>query len=81
MKTHNAPNERIKRAYFSYLREAKRNSEQTPFSGLWVLSNEQAIDFKNHLAKQQGRLLSRRKHASSRKPGLVRPSQVRPVAI
>src|SRR5262245_36361131 len=29
MRTHNATNERIKRAYFAYLREAKRNSEQT----------------------------------------------------
>ena len=29
MKTHNAANERIKRTYFAYLREAKRNSEQT----------------------------------------------------
>ena len=67
MKTHNAANERIKRAYFAYLREAKRNSEQTIDAAAAALHQfetytrfrdfrsfriEQAIGFKNHLAKQ-----------------------------
>jgi site-specific recombinase XerD len=67
MKTHNAANERIKRAYFAYLREAKRNSEQTidaaaaalhqfetytRFRDFRSFRTEQAIGFKNHLAKQ-----------------------------
>ena len=68
MKTHNAQNERIKRAYFAYLREAKRNTEQTIDAAAAALHQfetytrfrdfrsfriEQAIGFKNHLAKQQ----------------------------
>jgi hypothetical protein len=67
MKTHNAANERIKRAYFAYLREARRNSEQTIDAAASALHQfemytrfrdfrsfriEQAIGFKNHLAKQ-----------------------------
>ncbi len=67
MKTHNAPNERIKRAYFAYLQEAKRNSEQTIDAAAAALHQfemytrfrefrsfriEQAIGFKNHLAKE-----------------------------
>ena len=67
MRTHSAANERIKRAYFAYLREAKRNSEQTIDAAAAALQQfemytrfrefrsfriEQAIGFKNHLAKQ-----------------------------
>jgi integrase len=67
MKTHNAANERIRRAYFAYLREAKRNSEQTIDAAAAALDQfqtytrfrdfrsfriEQAIGFKNYLAKQ-----------------------------
>src|SRR4029079_11581476 len=67
MKTHNAANERIKRAYFGYLREAKRNSEHTIDAAAAALHQfemytrfrdfrsfriKQAIGFKSHLAKQ-----------------------------
>jgi len=67
MKPYNAANERIKRAYFAYLREAKRNGEQTidaaaaalhqfetytRFRDFKVFHIEQAIGFKNHIAKQ-----------------------------
>ena len=69
MTTHNAENERIKRIYFTYLKEAKRQSEQsvdsgakalarfegyTNFKGFKAFHTQQAIAFKNHLAKQKG---------------------------
>ena len=68
MKTHNANNERIKRRYLSYLKEAKRQSEQTVDGVAKALSRfesytkyrdfkkfhfEQAIAFKKHLAEQR----------------------------
>jgi integrase len=67
MKTNNAENERIKRAYFIYLREAKRRSEPsidavakalsrfevyTRFKSFKAFRIEQAVAFKDHLAKQ-----------------------------
>src|ERR1022692_2816178 len=69
MTTHNATNERIKREYFTYLKEAKRYSEPTVDACAKVLDRfevytrhrdfkafhfEQAIAFKNHLAEQNG---------------------------
>lgn len=69
MKKHSADNERIKRKYFAYLKEAKRHSEPTIDAVAKALSRfegytkyrdfkafhfEQAIAFKKHLAEQKG---------------------------
>ena len=69
MKTHNAQNERIKRRYFAYLMEAKRQSEQTidavakamarfedytKLRDFKAFNFNQAVAFKNHLAQQHG---------------------------
>ncbi|MDP3333214.1 MAG: tyrosine-type recombinase/integrase [Methylococcaceae bacterium] len=66
---HNAGNERIKRKYFAYLKEAKRHSEPTVDASAKALNRfdvytkhreyktfhfEQAIAFKKHLAEQKG---------------------------
>ncbi len=68
MTTHNAENERIKRRYFAYLKEAKRHSEPTVAAVAKALARfeadtkhrdfrafhfEQAIAFKKHLAEQK----------------------------
>ncbi len=69
MMKHNANNERTKRSYFTYLKEAKRQSEQsvdavakalarfeeyTRFKDFKAFHKQQAIGFKNYLAKQKG---------------------------
>lgn len=69
MKKHSAENERIKRRFFAYLKEAKRHSEPTidaaakalnrfevytKFRDFKVFHFEQAIAFKKHLAEQKG---------------------------
>jgi len=69
MKKHNPTNERIKRKYFAFLKEAKRHSEQTVDAAAKALNRfevytkyrdfkafhfEQAIAFKHHLADQKG---------------------------
>jgi len=69
MKTHSAENERIKRRYFAYLKEAMRQSEQTldgvakslarfetytKFKDFRAFHYQQAVAFKNHLAEQKG---------------------------
>jgi integrase len=69
MKKYNASNERIKRKYFAFLKEAKRYSEATIDSTAKALVRfeeytryrnfkafhfQQAIAFKNHLADQKG---------------------------
>jgi integrase len=69
MKKHNAANERIKRKYFAFLKEAKRHSESTVDAAAKALNRfevyakyrdfkkfhfEQAIAFKRHLAEQKG---------------------------
>lgn len=69
MKTHNAENERIKRRYFAYLKEAKRQSEPTIDAVAKALTRfedhtkrrdfkafhyQQAVAFKNFLAEQRG---------------------------
>lgn len=69
MKKHNPENERIKRNYFAFLKEAKRHSEQTIDAAAKALNRfeaytqyrdfkafhiKQAIAFKNHLAGQRG---------------------------
>ena len=69
MKKHNPTNERIKRKYFAYLKEAKRHSEPTVDAAAKALNRfesytryrdfkafhfEQAIAFKKHLAEQKG---------------------------
>lgn len=69
MKTHNPENERIKRRYFAYLKEARRQSEQTVDAVAKSLARfeahtklrdfkafnfNQAIAFKNFLAEQNG---------------------------
>ncbi len=68
MTTHNANNERNKRRYFAYLKEAKRHSESTVDSVAKTLArfevatkhrdfrkfhSEQAIAFKRRLAEQR----------------------------
>jgi integrase len=68
MTKHNANNERIKRRYFSFLKEAKRQSEQTvdavakalkrfevftKYRDFKAFHYEQAIAFKKHLAEQK----------------------------
>lgn len=67
MKKHNTDNERIKRNYFTFLKEAKRQSESsvdavamaisrfesyTKFKDFKTFHHQQAVGFKNHLAKQ-----------------------------
>lgn len=67
MQTYNAENERIKRQYFLYLKEAKRYNEATLDSAAKALNRfevytkfrsfktfhiEQAVGFKRHLSKQ-----------------------------
>ena len=69
MEKHNPANERIKRRYFVFLKEAKRHSEPTVDAAAKALSRfevytkfrdfkafhfEQAIAFKRHLAEQKG---------------------------
>lgn len=69
MTTHHAKNERIKRRYFAYLKEAKQHSEQTVDAVAKALDRfevhtkhrdfkgfhfEQAVAFKKHLAEQKG---------------------------
>ena len=69
MTAHNANNERIKRKYFAFLKEAKRHSETTVDATAKALDRfevytkhrdfktfhvEQAIAFKKHLAEQKG---------------------------
>ncbi len=69
MKKHSPSNERMKRKYFAYLKEAKRHSEPTVDATAKALSRfegytryrdfkafhfEQAITFKKHLAEQKG---------------------------
>lgn len=71
MTKHHAENERIKRKYFAYLKEAMRNSEPTVDAAAKALARfenhtkhkdfkafhfEQAIAFKRHLAEQKGQL-------------------------
>ena len=68
MTTHNANNERIKRQYFAYLKEAKRHSEPTVDAVAKALARfeadtkyrdfksfhfEQAIAFKRRLTEQR----------------------------
>src|SRR3990167_9432668 len=68
MTTHNANNERIKRLYFTYLKEAKRHSEPTVDAVAKALDRfevdtkhrdfrafhfEQAVAFKKHLTEQR----------------------------
>ncbi|MFQ5443485.1 MAG: tyrosine-type recombinase/integrase [Nitrospinales bacterium] len=75
MTKHNANNERIKRRYFSYLKEAKRHSEPTVDAVAKALNRfevhtkyrdfkkfhfEQAIAFKNHLAEQKNQKTGKR---------------------
>jgi integrase len=70
MQKHNPANERIKRQYFTFLKEAKRNSEPTVDAAAKALNRfevynrfrnfktfrfEQAIAFKRHLAEQIGK--------------------------
>ncbi len=69
MKKHCAENERIKRRYFTFIKEAKRNSEPTVDTAAKALNRfevytkfrdfkafhfQQAIAFKKHLAEQKG---------------------------
>lgn len=71
MTKHHAENERIKRKYFAYLKEAMRNSEPTVDAAAKALARfechtrykdfkafhfEQAVAFKRHLAEQKGQL-------------------------
>ncbi|MEJ2166639.1 MAG: tyrosine-type recombinase/integrase [Desulfobacterales bacterium] len=68
MKKHNPTNERIKRKYFAFLKEAKRHSEPTVDAAAKALSRfeaytryrdfkafhfQQAVAFKRHLAEQR----------------------------
>lgn len=69
MKKHNPANERIKRKYFAFLKEARRHSEPTVDAAAKALSRfeaytryrdfkafhfQQAVAFKKHLAQQNG---------------------------
>jgi integrase len=70
MKTYNSENERIKRRYFAYLKEAKRQSEQTldgvakslarfedytKYKDFKAFHHQQAVAFKNYLAEQKSK--------------------------
>jgi site-specific recombinase XerC len=69
MRKYSPENERIKRQYFAYLKEAKRHSEPTvdaaakalhrfeeytKFRSFKLFHTQQAIAFKNYLAEQKG---------------------------
>ena len=69
VRQHNEENERIKRKYFSYLKEAKRYSdvtvdavakalnrfeEYTKYRDFKLFHSQQAVGFKNHLYHQKG---------------------------
>src|SRR5277367_707464 len=69
MRKHSPENERIKRHYFAFLKEAKRHSEPTvdaaakalhrfeeytKYRDFKAFHTEQAIAFKKHLAEQRG---------------------------
>ena len=69
MRKHCPENERIKRQYFAYLKEAKRHSEPsvdaaakalnrfeeyTRYRDFKTFHSEQAVAFKRHLAEQKG---------------------------
>src|SRR5208283_1724603 len=69
MRKHSSENERIKRQYFAFLKEARRHSEPTVdaaakalhrfeeytrFQDFKAFRTEQAIAFKKHLAEQRG---------------------------
>lgn len=71
MQTHNASNERIKREYFAYVKEAKRHSEatvdavakalarfeaDTKFRDFKAFHHEQAVAFKRRLAEQDSKV-------------------------
>jgi integrase/recombinase XerC len=71
MQTHNASNERIKRQYFVFLKEAKRHSEatvdavtkalarfeaDTKFRDFKAFHHEQAVAFKRRLAEQDSKV-------------------------
>jgi len=75
MKKHNPANERIKRAYFHFLKEAKRHSEPTVDAVAKALNRfesytnyrdfkafhfEQAVAFKKHLSEQKGQMSGER---------------------
>jgi len=75
MKKHNPENERIKRKYFAFLKEAKRHSEPTIDAAAKALNRfevytkyrdfkafhfEQAIAFKRNLADQKGQMSGQR---------------------
>ena len=75
MRQHSVENERIKRKYFSYLKEAKRYSESTVDAVAKALNrfeeytkyrdfksfhSQQAVGFKNHLYHQKGQRSSER---------------------
>ena len=70
MKKHNAENERIKRRYFAFLKEAKRHGEPTldavakalnrfevytNYNDFKAFNLNQAIAFKRHFAQQKGK--------------------------
>lgn len=86
MTMHNPVNERIKRRYFAYLKEAKRHSEPTVDAVAMALSRfethtkyrdfkafhfEQAIAFKKHLAEQNGQRSGQRLSKSTLHATLV----------
>ena len=75
MTTHNADNERIKRRYFTYLKEAKRHSEPTVDAVAKALARfeadtrhrdfksfhfEKVIAFKKHLANQDSQVTGKK---------------------
>lgn len=89
MSTHNANNERIKRRYFSYLKEAKRHSELTLDATAKALNRfevytkyrdfktfhfEQAIAFKRHLAGQKNQRTGENLSKSTLHATLAHPS-------
>jgi integrase len=69
MTNYNAENERVKRRYFTFLKEAMRQNEQTvdgvakalsrfedytKYKSFKAFHHNQAVGFKNHLAKEKG---------------------------
>jgi len=81
MTTHNANNERIKRQYFAFLKEAKRRSEptvdavakalarfeaDTGYRDFKAFHHEQAIAFKRHLAEQDSQITCRKLSQATR---------------
>ena len=95
MTTHSAANERIKRRYFAYLKEAKRHSEPTVDAVAKALArfeadikhrdfkkfhSQQAIAFKRRLAEQKNQQTGKKLSKATLHATLAQVKRVLPLA-